>query len=287
MKKSPTDWLIDIIVVTLIGYVVWAAQSAIGQDIQSDTEFLASDALRGRASGSAGILEAQNYIIAELKSAGIQVTTQKVVNCQNVIATIEGAQPETYIVVGAHLDHMGVVRDYIQNGADDNASGSAAILELAKRVKKAKPLRTVVFVWFTYEETGMNGSRDYVKAQAKPPVFMLNLDMVGHLKDGGARGNPKAGELADLFARYPFARKITNRGSDRGSDQRSFNRLCPTVFLNTGMEKEYHTSRDDADTLDYPGIYKVCDYAFGIIMQVCGREIEYKFRTLTLLKEDQ
>jgi Zn-dependent M28 family amino/carboxypeptidase len=249
-------------------------------DIRTDIEFLASDALRGRASGSPGILTAQNYIIAALEAEGILVSTQKVVRCQNVIATIEGAQPGSYIVVGAHLDHIGVnLRKQVMNGADDNASGSAAILELAKRTKKAKPLRSVVFVWFTREETGMNGSRTYADEppRGKSPVFMLNLDMVGHLNSGGAERAPKVGELADLFERYPFARKITNRSSKRGSDQRSFNAICPTIFLNTGLNGPYHSSLDDADTLDYPGIEKVCDYAFGLIMQTCGREIEYKF----------
>ncbi|MHC4121625.1 MAG: M28 family peptidase, partial [Planctomycetota bacterium] len=154
----------------LILLLLLAAPAA--ADIQADVEFLASDELRGRASGSPGIKTAQKFIIARLETLGIPVTTQKVGDCQNVIATIKGAQPETYIVVGAHLDHMGVKKwrgeEYIQNGADDNASGCASILELAERVNRTKTLRSVVFVWFTREETGMNGSRDFVDANPAP-----------------------------------------------------------------------------------------------------------------------
>lgn len=244
-------------------------------DIEADTYFLASDELRGRASGSPGIKKAQDFIIARLKVMGVPVTTQKVGDCQNVVATVAGSQPETYIVVGAHLDHMGMRGQYVMNGADDNASGSAMLIELAQRVKVAKPIRSVVFVWFTREETGMNGSRDFV-AKNPAPAFMLNIDMVGHLKNGGAKERTKPGELATLFEKYQFAQRITNRGSPRGSDQRSFNKVCPTIFLNTGLKQNYHNSTDDADTLDYEGMERIADYAFDIILQTCGRENEYK-----------
>jgi hypothetical protein len=268
-----------VILTIFLFLALWAASCK--ADIEADTYFLSSDELRGRASGSPGIKTAQDFIIARLKVLGIPVTTQKVGDCQNVIATVAGSQPETYIVVGAHLDHMGVKKwrgeEYIQNGADDNASGCASILELAERVNRTKTLRTVVFVWFTQEETGMNGSEDFVDANPAP-VFMLNVDMIGHLKDGGADSKTKPNELASLFEKYPFAQRITQRGSNRGSDQRSFNGVCPTIFLNTGLKQNYHNSQDDADTLDYEGMGEITDYAFDIILQVSGRQHEYKLR---------
>jgi Zn-dependent M28 family amino/carboxypeptidase len=227
--------------------------------------------------------DAQAYIAAALKAEGIPVTYQAVAGCRNMIATIEGTQPETHVVVGAHLDGLGVFtapggRKYIQNGADDNATGSAVILELAKRVKQITPIRTVKFIWFTAEEDGLVGSRHYVKNNPLP-VAMLNLDMVGHLKDNlrdRRKRSKDPGDLDHLYEKYEFARRITYRGAGRASDQAPFARAgVPSMMLITGLHDKYHTSRDDADTLDYEGLEKVANYAFDIIVHIAGRQ-EYR-----------
>lgn len=263
--------------------------------IRTDVEYLADDARRGRYTGSPGIKEAQEYIMAALRAENIPTFSQPVGSCTNVIGFIRGAQPETYIVVGAHLDHTGVERrrvrnraeERIQNGADDNASGSAAILELAKRVSRIRPLRSVVFVWFTGEEIGFLGSKEFVRRPFDGdfevgnalPVGMLNLDMVGHLNRGTQVDRSRfrdPGELDNLYKKYVFARRITRRGANLAGDTAPFEeRNVPTLWLFTGTHSLYHTSRDDPDTLDYEGINRVCDYAYDIILQTAGRH-EYK-----------
>lgn len=282
-----------LILLTVILCPTWAFGQV--EQIRIDVEYLADDARRGRYTGSPGIKEAQEYIMKALRAENIPAFYQPVGSCTNVIGFIKGAQPETYIVVGAHLDHMGVERrrirnrteERIQNGADDNASGSAAILELARRVRRIRPLRSVVFIWFTGEEIGFLGSKEFVRRPFDGdfevgnilPVGMLNLDMVGHLNQGAqVRQNSfkDPGELDDLYKKYDFARRITRRGANLASDTTPFaERDVPILWLFTGSHSLYHTSRDDPDTLDYEGIGKVCDYAYDIIIQTAGRR-EYK-----------
>lgn len=275
----------------ILVYILATLSNAQTPDVlRSHVEYLAADGLAGRAMGSDGLKQSQQYVTQHLKDAGIPVSTQSVGSCNsqscdkcgkcsNIIGVIKGTQPETYIVVGAHLDHLGVNRNgQVMNGADDNASGSAAILELAKRVNKAKPIRSVVFVWFTGEEKGLYGSKAFVKDpfNSKLPVFMLNLDMVGHLKDKLNRHETTDGNLARLFKKYDFAERITWRGSTMPSDNIPFHQAgVSTIFLITGDHALYHTSSDDSNTLDYQGLAKICNYAYDIIIQVAGERRNY------------
>lgn len=262
------------------------AQAQTPDELQATVSYLASDELRGRDNNSEGIRKAQNYIVKELYIAGIPYKYQKVpmANCRNLVAWVKGSSDE-YIVVGAHLDHIGAFRNRIYNGADDNASGSAAILELAKRLSDVKPIRSIVFVWFTSEEDGYYGSKYFVKNPILPcgdscktckklPVFMLNLDMVGHLN----KKLPRVIQwkeidplLLPLFERYEFAKRITYNNNFVSSDHVPFyNAGIPCVALHTGLTKEYHAVTDDADTLDYSGMVKVCHYAYDLILSVAG-----------------
>ena len=271
-----------------------SVQAQTPEELRETVSYLASDELRGRASGSAGIKEAQEYIVEELKAVGIETHYQPVpkANCRNVVAWIKGASDD-YIVVGAHLDHMGVQRDKVINGADDNASGSAAILALAKRVAKIrklapfKPLRSVVFVWFTAEERGLVGARHYVSSPLSPhgdklPIFMLNLDMVGHLGSKIPRLAANGAFIPDevlnsLAEKYPFAPRITLRNRQAASDQIPFyNKGVPCVMLHTGMHSRYHRPSDDTETLDFPGMAEVCHYAYDLMMAIAGVVPDYK-----------
>jgi len=252
------------------------------EDLQQHTEYLADDARQGRHPATAGMIASQEYVTRQLEAAGIKAERQVVDDCYNIIGTVEGYKPESYIVVGAHLDHIG--RDYsgrVVNGADDNASGCAVLLELAKKVKKHKPIRTVVFIWFTGEEGGFIGSKKYVNTRDELPVFMLNLDMVGHLDyNTPDEKDTEPLELAHLFDKYPFAERITWRNiGGRWSDQAPFTDAgVPTLFLHTGLTNDYHTYRDDADTLDYDGMQAIFNYAYDIIVYSAGIAPEYLIR---------
>jgi Zn-dependent M28 family amino/carboxypeptidase len=190
------------------------------------------------------------------------------------------------IVVGAHLDHVGVGGSGVYNGADDNASGSAATLGLAKRFARGtKPCCTIAFQWYTAEEDGLIGSRYYVNNPTLPKdepsikkhVFMLNLDMIGRLRKTGAIiidiDLPPI--LKKLYVKYPFARGVTLINS-YGSDQVSFQKAgVKEAFLHTGLHRDYHRTTDDADKINYKGMEEICDYAYDLINAVIGSEPNY------------
>jgi len=264
-----------------------SVQAQTPEELRATVSYLASDELRGRATGSVGISLAQEYIAKELRATGIEPRFQPVPSqrCNNVVAWIKGSSDE-YIVIGAHLDHVGVKQRRIINGADDNASGSAAVLALAKRLSKIKSYRSIVFVWFTAEEYGLYGSKYYVANPLSPhpptlPIFMLNLDMIGHLSKAIPKDSVstsyKPDEVLDLlFEKYPFAERITYRGGNAASDQIPFHqKKIPCVFLHTGMHSHYHQPSDDTNTLDFPGMVAVCNYAYDLTLAISGEVREY------------
>ena len=261
------------------------AQTA--SELKEHVTYLASDALQGRAIGSKGYAQAAKYVYEQCQEYGLQVEYQKVGNCKNVIAWV--GKSDSVIVVGAHLDHIGTTRrGEVYSGADDNASGSGALLGLAKRFADGPtPRYTIVFQWFTGEEKGFLGSKYYVKNPLLPEndpnieahVFMLNLDMIGRLKLQRKLTQKSDFDvpaiLQELYKKYPYAKGITFRDGAR-SDQVSFAPHMPVVFLHTGLHSDYHRTSDDADKINYNGMVNVCDYAFDLLNLVMGEAREYE-----------
>lgn len=200
------------------------------------------------------------------------------VEIKNVIAVLEGEGPlanET-VIVGAHYDHLGRggfgslapwTKD-IHNGADDNASGTAALLEIAHQLatREKKPARRIVFMAFTGEERGLLGSAHYVKQPKFPldnTVAMVNLDMVGRLKDNKliVYGTGTAKEfdalVDDLNKKYEF--NITRKPGGFGpSDHASFYaKKIPVFHLFTGTHNDYHRPSDDSDKLNIEGMRRI------------------------------
>ncbi len=262
------------------------AQTA--SELKEHVTYLASDSLQGRDTASKGYAQAAKYVYEQCQEYGLQVRYQRVGRCKNVIAWI--GESGTMIVVGAHLDHIGTNRrGTVYNGADDNASGCAALLGLAKRFANAStPGYTVVFQWYTGEEKGFLGSKYYVKNPLLPEndpnieshIFMLNLDMIGRLKlqqkliQEGNFDVPAI--LQELYKKYPYAKGITFRTGAR-SDQVSFAAVgIPVVFLHTGLHSDYHRATDDADKINYAGMVRVCDYAYDLLNLVMGNAPSYE-----------
>lgn len=255
------------------------------KDLKTHVYYFASDDLEGRDTGSQGMFAAAQYVVKECKEYNINVSMVPVGNCRNVIAWIKGKDPNKIIVIGAHLDHIGIKHGRIYNGADDNASGSAAVLALAKRFSETKPNYTLTFQWYTGEECGFLGSKHYVNEPRLPEkypdikkhIFMLNLDMVGRLNQKGiCRREPIDIPiiLKGLYEKYPFAERITYR-NDKNSDQAVFAPYMPVVFLHTGTHSDYHKPTDDADRIDYEGMVQVCNYAYDLVSTIIGEpEIE-------------
>jgi hypothetical protein len=220
-------------------------------------------------------------------TAKLQVTVRRQpVNVKNVVAVLDGAGPlaKETVVLGAHYDHLGYGgRDSlapgqkaIHHGADDNASGTAAIVELARRLAADPPAnrRRIVFLAFSAEEVGLLGSAHY----AKEPLFpieqttaMVNLDMVGRLK-GDADGKPRlevggigtAKEFNDLLdrlnAKSGFALHKNSAGVGPSDHTSFYIKGVPVFFFFTGLHREYHKPTDTADLINYPGLVRVTDF---------------------------
>ena len=217
---------------------------------------------------------------------------------RNVIGVLEGAGPnaEETIVVGAHYDHLGhggmtsgslaFLSKDIHNGADDNASGTALVMELARRLaKRVDPLpRRIVFMAFSGEEKGLLGSRHYVEHPLYPldrTVMMINFDMVGRLSDKGeltivgTGSSPGIEEVVDaLGTAAGFKVKKVKGMSDGfgGSDHESFYlKGVPILFPFTGLHTDYHRPSDDTERINFAGMTRIADFGELLLLDVARR----------------
>jgi hypothetical protein len=244
--------------------------------------YLASPELDGRRPNTEGYAKAADYVEKHCKEWGLKTERQAVPRRdENVFAYIEGSDPQLrseVIVVGAHLDHLGNGR----LGADDNGSGSVSVMAIAKAFSTIKPpKRTVVFQWYTAEESGLIGSRYYVENPTFPKsgpsmskhMAMINLDMVGRLnRDFSVCQLPQlTASRIDLYSyvdqldgKYGFPRRITQKGAG-GSDHTPFLRKnVPAVFIHTGTHRDYHRTTDTVEKINYEGMEQIARYAFEL-----------------------
>ncbi len=202
---------------------------------------------------------------------------RKIGHVKNVVAFFPANGPgaEEYVVVGAHYDHLGKSKGEkpsIYHGADDNASGTTALLEVAKRITDGPPLkRSIIFVAFSAEEEGLIGSDYFVKHPPVPLekiVAMLNLDMVGRVRNETiyVAGGGTAAGFHDLIKRVddasPLSIKSMGEGGLGPSDHMSFAlKKIPILFLFSGLHADYHRPTDTADKINFAGISEVAALA--------------------------
>lgn len=207
----------------------------------------------------------------------------------NVVGYLKGNDPAhagEVIVIGAHYDHLGKGgpeslsgTDQIHHGADDNASGTAGVLELARVLssKRNQIKHTILFICFGGEELGLIGSSYYVSHPFFPldqTVFMLNLDMIGRLRDEKlvVSGLGTAAELGSMVQDangslgMNLAPDVSGIG---GSDHTSFStHNVPVLFLFTGIHSDYHKPSDTWDKINYPGMVRVLTFAYQVLGDV-------------------
>ncbi len=219
---------------------------------------------------------------------------------KNVIGVLEGNGPlaKETIVVGAHYDHLGfgvmggslakeVKGTEIHYGADDNASGTTTILEVARRFgqTKARAGRRLVFIAFSAEELGLLGSAHYVKEPIFPleeTAAMLNLDMVGRLREGkiNVEGTGTGTGFDQLVDRLNTdGLKITKRPGGTGPSDHDtfFRKKIPVLFFFTGSHSDYHRPSDTADKINLVGMKQVADLAQKIVVDLSGAEKRPEF----------
>jgi len=220
---------------------------------------------------------------------------------ENVIGILPGSDPELKnerVVIGAHYDHLGFgyfgaldrqSEGTIHPGADDNASGTAVLLELARRLAKlpVKPARTIVFVAFSGEELGLYGSRHYIEHTNSISAIkaMINLDMVGRLRENrvtvfGARSGENLSELVNRAARG-IGLEITESNDVGRSDHMSFySKKIPVVHFFTGTHSDYHRATDTWEKLNFDGMAKISDLVLVTAIEVANRREPLRFVSL-------
>ena len=242
--------------------------------------------------------------VLETKLAGTVDVNASFAEAQNLAGIIpgRGKLANEIVVLGAHYDHLGYGpfgsmrpnEKAIHNGADDNASGTSAVLVAAKRLqellKDAKERRTVVVALFSAEETGLGGSA-YLVGHAPFPiervVAMVNLDMVGALRDDKlvGLGSESAAEWKPLVDRVAAELKLSVASSGDGfgpSDQTSFYaKQIPVLHFFTGTHERYHTPDDDADFINFEGAARVSEMTSRIVAALARGEVTPKYARAT------
>lgn len=266
------------------------------QNLMDHVFFMAADSLHGRAAGSEEAFEVADYLVCRMKEIGITPFFKDAGWLQsfmtlgdryrNVVGVIEGSDPvlkKDYIVLGAHYDHLGIKRGKIYNGADDNASGCACVLETARTLYEHRDQlkRSVVIVFFDAEELGLYGSNAFAKdfigsVGISHVTMMISADMVGWYKASGYlelegvatisnTGNKifkEEGEKRGINLRLtPFETSVFTATDTEGFAMKG----VPTLAITTGLKSPYHKPEDDAELIDYDGLDLVTDYVTGIV----------------------
>jgi len=307
----------------LVLLLILLSFSAFSQSVKQDVEFLASDKLEGREIGTKGEIEAAKYVAKRFKKVGlipkgtegfyqkfsvkpkynphalVKADTSKHIEGRNVIGYLDNKSATT-IVIGAHFDHLGYGGEgslsgdsAIHNGADDNASGVAIMLQLADWLKGKYTHNNYLFIAFSGEEKGLWGSNWFTKHPTLDLAtvnYMLNMDMVGRLDAErklavyGTGTSPVWKEVLDDIASNNDIHMIAKESGVGPSDHTSFYLTdLPVLHLFTGQHQDYHKPSDDADKINYDGMKVVQQFVTDIIAKVDDKgKIEF-----TKTKEDE
>jgi hypothetical protein len=277
--------------------------------VLADVRFLADDRQEGRGVGTAGLERAGAYIRDGFARAGLRVSFQDFTippdapavlhsslggtATRNVVAVITGTSAALrgeLVVVGAHYDHLGLggfgaldpdSTGRVHNGADDNASGTAALLEIGRLLATRRPGRTVVLVAFSGEELGTIGSSYFVQHSIPQPIdslyAMLNLDMVGRLRNArltalGAATAREFPALLDSLNKPPrFDLRASGDGWGPSDHAVFFATRHPVLHFFTDLHDDYHRATDDWEKLNIAGIAQVAQFVADLALALANR----------------
>ena len=287
------------------------AEIAQTNSLKKHITYLSSDELQGRLTGSIGEQKAASYIVKEFKELGLKpysnnsylqtfnykiklnphstdATYDKENNGSNVIGFLDNKASKT-IVIGAHYDHLGLnehnhstkpnSHGEIHNGADDNASGVAGVLELARMYSQNNTKENVNFIFalFSGEEDGLIGSKhmtESLKLLYPNVVAMINMDMIGRLdKDksltvGGVGTAPEFSNIVTKNKPAGFNVTLDNAGQGPSDHTSFYLKDIPVLFFFTGTHTDYHKPSDDEDKINYYGVRNIVDYVFRVSNEI-------------------
>ena len=287
-------------------------------DLKEHLYILASDILEGRKTGEKGQKMAANYITAYYKNLGLKAPKghenylqeipkeffkgESNAASENVVAYIRGNEKtDEFIIISAHYDHLGKDGEEVYNGADDDASGTSAVLEIAKAFQKAKkagygPKRSILFLNLTGEEEGLFGSKYYTSHPIFPlanTVANLNIDMVGrvdkkHTKKpnyvyliGADKLSTDLHKLSEEANENYTQLKLDYTYNDEKDPNRFYYRSdhynfaknnIPVIFYFNGVHKDYHKTTDTADKINYDILEKRAKLIFYTAWEIANRE---------------
>jgi acetylornithine deacetylase/succinyl-diaminopimelate desuccinylase-like protein len=278
------------------------------QSLQVDVVYLASNLLEGRETGKAGEAMAANYIATRFAQAGLKPMgnngswfhsfefkhntnphgggTEEARNGKNVIGYLDNGAENT-VIIGAHYDHLGLGMPgsslhaggpEVHNGADDNASGVAAMLLMAQYLKNSKANNNnYLFLGFSGEEMGLFGSKNFVNA---PTIdlgkvnYMLNMDMVGRLNEekvlavNGVGTSPAWKDALEKISQNGIKIKTSESGVGPSDHTSFYLKDIPVLHFFTGQHADYHKPSDDSELVNYEGIYDVANFMLQLIQNL-------------------
>ena len=293
--------------ILITSFTVYSQSEDIYQ-IKFDIEYLASDELEGRFPGTNGEDLAADFIADKFNEYGLSKIGDSYfqnfsftlpssphedvkfnqennkIEAKNVVGLIDNKK-ETTIIIGAHYDHIGYGGQYsldrgineIHNGADDNASGTAMLLNLVKKLSKRNNSNSnYLFIGFSAEELGLLGSRYFVNSNLYDEGkynMMINLDMVGRLNEKKELSVFGAG-TSSIFRQVlnslndSFNLNIINDGTGPSDHTSFYNKDLPVLFFHTGSHENYHRPSDDVELINYEGIHEISNYIVNVIGEI-------------------
>jgi len=277
------------------------AQTSLEERLEQHVYTLASDSLQGRKAGTIYAQKAAQYIMKQWEEIGIEPYftssfLQQFNNSQfqNVVGIVRGNDPvlkNEYIIVGAHYDHLGVKNEKIYNGADDNASGVATLIELGRALKRIQSdlMRSVLLVAFDAEEVGLFGSTYFLnsmEAQADNIRLMISIDMVGwyqasnevqYVGSGTIKGGKGIIENTQLIpAGLHVVGKKFEKSLFTATDTQPFAaKGIPTLAVTTGLKSPYHKPEDEAHLIDFDGMALITTHLKNVVEAIsCDMDFE-------------
>ncbi|MEB2773906.1 M28 family peptidase [Algoriphagus sp. D3-2-R+10] len=262
-------------------------QSIASKSLLANIEYLSSDELKGRKTGSEGNAKARSYILDQFKSIGLQTQysdykqsfsfenrreNKNYEEAVNIVGFVAGSESKKLIVITAHYDHVGIGRpnaegDSIYNGADDNASGTAALIELAKYFKKNRPKHSMIFAALDGEEMGLQGAKALVKDfpfALDQIVLNINMDMIsrnenGELYASGTYYYPSFKTILESISagatpKLMFGHDKPNTGRDNWTQSSDhgpfFEAQVPHIYFGVEDHPDYHKPSDSFENID-------------------------------------
>jgi len=288
------------------GLLTAALESVTAEELYRHVEVLADDVYEGRAAGSRGGRAAAQYLLQQLRAYRFEAAGEDGDyvqsfgdGCRNILLLHRGDDPalaDEVVVVGAHYDHVGLGSrinsngpiGQIHNGADDNASGVAVLLETidAFAVSGMRTRRSLLFAFWDAEENELAGSRHWVANPTWPLArvkLAITVDMVGRLRDGqlyvlGTRSGYGLRRLMSGMAEEPLWLDFSWEIQANSDHWSFFEREIPGVLLHSGLHYDYHRPSDDVEKINREGMRAITRYLFTSLITIANEDHLPRFR---------